>query len=403
MSKGYQSSCIAGLPHAISTLLLCSILLACTSPGTNPVATQPQVYTQEIISKAYSVDRIYRSMQGPSSVEKTKLGSGSEQAELIWITGYRTSIVDGDTAQPISQDFMCHSNLNMDVVAHRKLFRWNKNISRRLFTLSQGQSEIEFPEGFGIPISSDEELSLTTQVLNLNLENQAFKVKHRVSIDYVRDRDLDEPMKPLFLASANGLVVVDGKEKGGFYNVETPVTTQHGPGCMVGQGVDGSRQLQDKFGRKFAGHWIVKPGLEVNKTPVTEWMALPFNTTVHYIAVHLHPFAESLELRDITADKSIFKTEVRGSKGKIGIEEVGHFSSVEGIQLYKDHQYELISIYNNTSNSDQDSMAVMFLYLRDQELEETGMPDDFVVSDTTAFHHTLGGPGAKAEGVPGAY
>jgi len=38
-------------------------------------------------------------------------------------------------------------------------------------------------------------------------------------------------------------------------------------------------------------------------------MNLRFDTTLHYIAVHLHPFAEFLELRDLTADKSILKAE----------------------------------------------------------------------------------------------
>ena len=49
---------------------------------------------------------------------------------------------DGET--PMSQEFMCHSNLDFDVTEHRKLFGWKQNASRRLFTLSQGQLEIEF-------------------------------------------------------------------------------------------------------------------------------------------------------------------------------------------------------------------------------------------------------------------
>lgn len=74
----------------------------------------------------------------------------------------------------MSQDFMCHANLDIDMRAHRKLFGWDKNASNRLFTLSQGQSFIAFPPGFGIPVSSDEVFSLATQVLNLNIENQTF-------------------------------------------------------------------------------------------------------------------------------------------------------------------------------------------------------------------------------------
>jgi len=39
----------------------------------------------------------------------------------------------------------------------------------------------------------------------------------------------------------------------------------------------------------------------------------------------------------------------------------------EGIPIYKDHQYELVSVYDDTSGVDQDSMAVMFRYLLDEK------------------------------------
>ena len=38
--------------------------------------------------------------------------------------------------------------------------------------------------------------------------------------------------------------------------------------------------------------------------------------------------------------------------------------------LYEDHEYELISVYNNTTPTDQDVMAVMFLYILDKEWEK---------------------------------
>ena len=96
-------------------------------------------------------------------------------------------------------------------------------------------------------------------------------------------------------------------------------------------------------------------------------MNLPFDTTLHYIAVHLHSFAEFLELRDLTADKSVFKSTVTGFNNSIGINHVDYYSSASGIPLYKDHEYELHSVYNNTTSSDQDVMAVMFLYVLDKE------------------------------------
>ena len=57
----------------------------------------------------------------------------------------------------------------------------------------------------------------------------------------------------------------------------------------------------------------------------------------------------------------------------IGIEHVEYFSSPEGLSVYKGHEYELVSTYNNSTDVDQDSMAVMFLYLLDKELLTTNL------------------------------
>ena len=96
-------------------------------------------------------------------------------------------------------------------------------------------------------------------------------------------------------------------------------------------------------------------------------MALPFDTTVHYIAVHLHPFAESLELRDLTSGKSVYKARTRQAHKGVGLAHVDFFSSVDGIPLFKKHEYEIVSVYNNTSKEPQDSMAVLNLYALDKE------------------------------------
>ena len=85
-------------------------------------------------------------------------------------------------------------------------------------------------------------------------------------------------------------------------------------------------------------------------------MNIPYDTTVHYIAVHLHPFAESLELVDLTTGEPVFKSEVDNFEDKIGLRRVQYFSSEEGVPVYKDHEYELMSIYNNTTSVNQDEI-----------------------------------------------
>lgn len=342
--------------------------------GGRPAAAanqHPEAVSKTILSRTYEIDRKYRSMMGPSSQEKLRLiepapGQAWDAQEVLWITGYKAVMVGQDGISPKRQEFMCHSNLDIDPVAHRRGWRTTASFSSRLFTLSQGQQTVAFPPGFGIPIHAAESLSLTTQVLNLNIEGEHFDVRHRVTIDFVRGRDLAAPLIPLFPTSAYGLELVTGKD--GYFGLEQADPEKHGPGCLVGASASGNT-YDDPQGRSFTGHWVVPPGREVNHTLVTQLLRIPYDTTAHYIAVHLHPFAESLTLRDLTSDHIVFTSQARNFPDRIGLAEVQSFASVEGIEMFASHEYELTSVYNNTTDDPQDSMAVMYIYLRDHELE----------------------------------
>jgi len=316
------------------------------------------------VSTIYHIDRIYKSMKGPKSKHEFNLPAPEKDA-LIWITGFKAVMVGLDGETPISQEFMCHSNLDINMSAHRKLFGWKRNRgSSRLFTLSQGQYEIEMPEGFGIPMFASEKLKLYTQVLNLNDTKNSHDVRHKITIKYVYDKDLATPMKPLLQVPAVGLKLLKGQD--GYFGLKKPDKKEHGASCLVGENAD-DKGYRDGFGRVFTGHWVVKPGREVNYSNTTRFLSIPYDTTIHYIAVHLHPFAESVELYDITAAKTVFKSNVTSSRGRVGIDKVEYFKNAEGIPLYKDHQYQLISTYNNTTDEAQDSMAVMYVYIFDKE------------------------------------
>ncbi len=323
---------------------------------------------KKVLSKVYAIDRIYKSMKGPQSWQEVYLME-TKKPELLWITGYKATMKAGDGVTPAPQEFMCHSNLDYTPHSHLKHFGGGSNSNARLFTLSQGQFTVAFPEGFGIPFLSTQPLSLSTQVLNLNVENKSLEVRHDVTIEFVKNSDLDKPLKPLYTSSAYGLKVIDGQD--GYYGVKDAVADHQGPGCLPGENASGHEYV-DVYGKKFTGHWIVKPGREENRTLVTKIMNLTYDTSIHYIAVHLHPLAESLELIDLTTGQSLFKSQARNYKDKIGLDEVDYFSSPEGIKVYKDHEYELVSIYNNTTGEDQDSMAVMYIYLLEKYFK---MPD----------------------------
>ena len=72
----------------------------------------------------------------------------------------------------------------------------------------------------------------------------------------------------------------------------------------------------------------------------------------------------------LSTGETVFSSRARNFEDKIGLEHVDYFSSVEGIPLYRDHEYEIVTVYDNTSGEDQDSMAVMYLYLLDKQFEK---------------------------------
>jgi hypothetical protein len=333
-------------------------------------SSQPplRVYRETFLSKPFVVDQIYRSMKGPKKFQRIRIG-GEGAPERILLISYQTEIVDPATGEVVSEEFMCHNNLNfVDLDDHQKALG-TKNIglvSERLFTLSQGAMNVEFPKGFGVPMMSDETLRLATQILNLNPVDQTREIQYRTTVRYVRNEDAKGRIRPLFQRGVQGLKLLSGTD--GYYGAEAGDTEGHGESCSIGE-LAGKRTFADHQGRKFAAHWIVEPGLEENHTFATAMLGLHEDTTAHYIAVHLHPFAESLELRDLTTGETVFKSKATNSVDRIGLDHVEFFSSKEGIQLYKDHDYTLISIYDNTTEEQQDAMAVMFVYMLDKNFE----------------------------------
>jgi hypothetical protein len=333
-------------------------------------APESGIQSKQFLSAVHFIDAKFKSMQGPFTSQRVFLVD-AESRELLWMTGFETTMVDQSGTDPISQEFLCHSNLDLSPEVHREALGLPvRPFSRRVFTNSQGFQGIRFPPGFGVPVASDEPLLLNNQVVNHNVENARLKVRQKVTVHFARDSDLGRPMKPLFQAQAMVMVSLEGHEA--YVGTQDPSAEEHGASCIAGEAAGGPMAahkglVQDSLGQKFTAHWVIGEGRSEYRTLVTEPLGLQFDTTLHYIAVHLHPFAESLELRDLTAGKSLFHSQASNLRDKVGLDHVEEFSSAQGIPVFKDHDYELVSVYNNTTAEKQDSMAVMFLYLLDKE------------------------------------
>lgn len=53
---------------------------------------------------------------------------------------------------------------------------------------------------------------------------------------------------------------------------------------------------------------------------------------------------------------------------------MAHLASRTGVPIYRDHEYRLISVYNNTSAEPQDAMSMLFIYAYDKEYRGSRSP-----------------------------
>jgi|GEM_PF-660568 len=357
-------------------------------------AADAPVITQQFLSPVYTIDKIYRSMEGPGNLDRIYLGD-PKSPELLWIVSVKTEMVGEDGKTPQLAELMCHVNVDLDTQKHRMLFNLKRPVAPRLITLSQGMLEASFPAGYGFPIASNEPLSLYTQVLNHNIEHpNGIKVRHRVTFQYIRDKDLVVSLKPLFNLGVSGLVLLDNNpnalasmptvtndiatdasKKGSSSSTTTAASADHaghGTSCLLLPRAPNALGLASDYtdpqGRKLTGHWIVPPGHQVNTSDITWFLGLPYEvTSLHYAAVHLHPFAKSLTIKDTTTGQTIFEAKAQSPKEGIGLTHVDTFTSSQGIPLYRSHKYELTSVYDNPTNENRDSMASAFLSVDDPE------------------------------------
>ncbi|GAA3613256.1 hypothetical protein Q4Q39_03700 [Flavivirga amylovorans] len=313
-----------------------------------------------LITPTMIIDNIYKSMEGPQVIKPFQLNS--TKSDLIWITSFETKAINKNEDREISNDFICHTNIDFYDGEHYGRWGLNHRIGiqyPRLATMTSGIESYKFPKGFGFPVFSNENLFLATQTLNHNIIGETFSVKHEINIGFEKHQ---KNMKPL--TSKSVMIVLP-------YNPENPFsgpTTENPNMCLPIETKNHSYTYKD--GITYSGHWVIFPGKAIYKTDITDQLQLSENTTLHHIATHLHPFSETLAFRDKTIDSTLFISTAKNHVNKIGLKEITYFSSEDGIKLYSNHKYELVLKTNNTSNANQDMMASMFMFLYDKEMDE---------------------------------
>jgi len=323
----------------------------------NIIATDSTI---SLITPTLVIDNIYKSMEGPKAMTPFQIDAA--KSDLIWLTSFNTTAVSTNEVDQLSNDYVCHTNVDFYENEHYSKWQLNDRIGKqypRLATLSNGIEFYQFPDGFGFPVFTNENLFLITQSLNHNIKSESFSIKHKVTLGFEPN---NHKIKPLMERTAFIMLP---------YNDQHPFSEPHERDANQCIPVDTkNHSYVDDEGHHLSGHWVIFPGKATYSSDVTKQLLLTDSTTVHFMVAHLHPFAESLSLIDKTIDSTLFVSKAENYTDKIGLTKVSSYSSETGLMLYPNHQYELVLKTNNTSNLDQDMMASMFMFLYDKEMVE---------------------------------
>jgi hypothetical protein len=313
-----------------------------------------------LITPMLVVDQIYKSMEGTKVMCSFQMDPKTN--DLVWITSFETKAVSTNEIDQLSNDYVCHTNIDFYDGEHHSHWNLNERIGQhypRLTAMSKGIESYKFPKGFGFPVFGNENLFLSSQTLNHNIKSDPFSVKHRVTLGY---QPHSNNMKPL--QSKTVFVMLP-------YDYENPFqgSTDANPNmCLPVE--TGNNSYKNNEGESLSGHWVILPGKEIYSYDITDQLQLIDSTTIRHIAAHLHSFSETLAFRDKTLNVTLFTSEAKNYSDKKGLQSVSCFSSEDGIMLYSDHNYEPVLETNNTSKTNQNMMASMFIFLFDKELDE---------------------------------
>ncbi len=367
-----------------------------------------------LIAGPFDVHRRYRSMEGPYIQGKFKVGdlvaskqailpenrvsyierssgavammgadggsksiqglvdTSSEARNLLWLKGAKLEVLDENDKILPTAEFICHWNLDVNRAFRSQVFPQGEwCMHSRLMTISQGQNEIYFPEGYAVPVASDEVWNVMFQVANRTTDDHR-RIKHRCTLYFIKDSDLVYPITALNWYAHPIYVVTDKNSSEASLQDKSNCPSCSGvmPGVNAPNNVT-KGIFKDDRGRVTSGHWVIPPGIHTYATPLGESMEPGFSAksrTIHAVWSHVHPFCTSLTLYKCNADsrQQVFSNSVKTkTKPGIEIESINYLCSKEGIAIDQGARYELEVAYNNTSGEPQDSMAVAGIFCAD--------------------------------------
>ncbi|MBX9722254.1 MAG: hypothetical protein K2X81_12715, partial [Candidatus Obscuribacterales bacterium] len=228
--------------------------------------------------------------------------TSSSDKELYWFKSIKLQVLDENNHPLPSAEFICHLNIDADQVNRFMSFPdLERTGSSRVITITQGQTEFHFPDGYAVPVSSDEEWKFIFQAAN-RTTNQHRRVKHLCTVEFIKDSDLKSDMKALHWYNPYISVLLDESNA---------PPEHHGPGCMaISSGGNAPNMVpntnfKDDKGRDMSSHWSIPPGRHVYRMPITEYSDPGFNAEdrkIHAVWTHIHPFCTNTTLAVCNGD-----------------------------------------------------------------------------------------------------
>jgi cyclophilin family peptidyl-prolyl cis-trans isomerase len=298
--------------------------------------------------------------------------AGTRPRQLYWFKGIKLEVLDENDKPMPTAEFICHLNMDVDMASRNRLFTEGERCrNNRIVTLTQGQTEFYFPDGFAVPAASDEQWSITFQAANRTTD-QHRRIKHRCRLYFIRDVELIYPVKALswFVPYVQVIVDKDTREAALAAHQEHPDCLAMSPGVSAPNSVPGSNR-QDSLGRRVSGHWVVPPGVHTYSSPLTEEREPAFGTKdrrIHAVWTHVHPLCTKAAIVkcDAAGQQKILEAKSRTrTAGGLEIVNIETIYSKEGILLPSGKHYELTGTYENKLDQPQDSMIVMGIFCAD--------------------------------------
>ena len=319
-------------------------------PGCSPPPGPQMVKTS---TQPIRLDRIIQANSGPITSSEVLLLQ--QYPEKVYVTGASVRVVceDGSPiSAPKASQLLAGASIRLaNPARHAELFQQAEAVEPNLFLFSQGLEQLQLPAGSGLPMMSNEPLSLSAEWMNRDPYLKPTSVHLEATIHFTRGQKL----QPLRAQSVFGWALAQGDVA--YFGIAHPDPKVHGPGCRRTAAISGTTQTGDGLGRVFQTKWWLPPGSSENHTLVDSQLKLP--ARVLAAAPYSLPGLTALSLTDLSNHSQIYRYNKAQPVATFGT----------GLELAAQHHYQLSCTHSNPTRVNSVGLAILMLYVQAENPE----------------------------------